>query len=104
MDRRAFMIAIGSVLVVWLAARAQQAGAVRRIGWLWMEPPETPEEIERRGTGASSPPRMERRTEPACGASLYEWQDRAPQTFRRRIHPAQGRRHRCGRHHRRKSS
>src|SRR5437762_13967684 len=53
MDRRTFIGAVGGVaIIIPLATTAQQPGQVRRIGWLWLEAPETPAEIERRGTRA----------------------------------------------------
>ena len=46
MDRRRFIGATACSLVVApLAGRAQQAGRARRIGWLWNDPPQTPDEI-----------------------------------------------------------
>lgn len=48
MDRRRLISAIASSLVVVpLAVKAQQAGQVRRIGWLWNDPPQTPDEIRK---------------------------------------------------------
>jgi putative ABC transport system substrate-binding protein len=48
MDRRRLVSAIASSLVVVpLAVKAQQAGQVRRIGWLWNDPPQTPDEIRK---------------------------------------------------------
>jgi putative ABC transport system substrate-binding protein len=53
MDRRAFIGTFATgVIVVSLAARAQQPAQTKRIGWLWLEAPETPAEIERRGMPA----------------------------------------------------
>ena len=47
MNRRRFIGATGSLVVAPLAAKALQAGSVRRIGWLWNKPPRTPDEISK---------------------------------------------------------
>jgi putative ABC transport system substrate-binding protein len=49
MDRRTFSgVAVGALLSFPLAIEAQQAGQVRRIGWLFNDPPETADEMSKR--------------------------------------------------------
>ena len=47
MDRRTFIGATACSLVVVPFARAEQPQRVARIGWLWNDPPQTPDEISK---------------------------------------------------------
>ena len=50
MERRTFIGATAAALiVVSLDVWAQQSNQARRIGWLWLEPPQTAEEIHEKG-------------------------------------------------------
>ena len=46
MDRRTFIGGTSCLVAVAYAARAQQAGQVRRIGWLWNDRPMTPDDVQ----------------------------------------------------------